>query len=603
MPRVAIIGAGVAGLTAAQELLDRGFEVDIYELKDIAGGKARSFEVPDGEYQATEGRRRLPAEHGFRFFPGFYRHLYESMEKIPFPGKASVAQNLVNVQNLNYARFGKDIVSIPSGKLQGFSDILRLLKDWTGPAGVDMPLSELMRYWRRMLRFFCSCDDRVNEQYERMSWWEFLKAEGTSVYYRRYFGNGSRILVAADPRKACARTNGMVAEQLFIDQSEGLADRVLSGPTNATWLFPWTRELVRHPDCRIFLNARITDIEVDGIHPSVAHLEVTHRDPATATFSQMSDCDLQDGPLLAPVPIPHAGIQADDYIVAVPVEVMASYLYRQDNWTRLALVAPEMQNIVELKTHTQWMNGVVFYLKGDINTVAGHSVYVDTPFALSSIFQEQHWSAHYPLTHYGQGNLTAVCSVIASNWRDTEDNDEQLPNGGFGHIHGASASDTLFSEGCWESGKEKLIDELWQDLKASLTVNKIPVLNDANFEFAYIDPAISIREGKLVNDDALLVNRVDGLRLRPAAVTPVSNLFIAGDYIRTHTDLATMESACEAGKRAVNGVLAKHDLSSQACNIYPLARISRFAAVRFLDRILYRIQKRRGVRHRSSYRL
>ena len=69
---VAIIGGGVAGLSAAHELAERGFQVTVYEASRTTGGKARSIFVPG---TGTGGRRDLPGEHGFRFFPSFYRHL------------------------------------------------------------------------------------------------------------------------------------------------------------------------------------------------------------------------------------------------------------------------------------------------------------------------------------------------------------------------------------------------------------------------------------------------------------------------------------------------------------------------------------------------
>ena len=49
MTRVAILGGGVAGLTAAHELAERGFEVVVLEARDIPGGKARSLPVPGFE--------------------------------------------------------------------------------------------------------------------------------------------------------------------------------------------------------------------------------------------------------------------------------------------------------------------------------------------------------------------------------------------------------------------------------------------------------------------------------------------------------------------------------------------------------------------------
>ena len=79
---VAVLGGGVAGLSAAHELAERGFTVTVHESAARFGGKARSYGVPGS---GTGGRHDLPAEHGFRFFPGFYRHLPDTMQRIPGP--------------------------------------------------------------------------------------------------------------------------------------------------------------------------------------------------------------------------------------------------------------------------------------------------------------------------------------------------------------------------------------------------------------------------------------------------------------------------------------------------------------------------------------
>ena len=56
---VAILGGGVAGLSAAHELAERGFHVRVYEKKLVLGGKARSIPVPDS---AIPGRKPLPGD-------------------------------------------------------------------------------------------------------------------------------------------------------------------------------------------------------------------------------------------------------------------------------------------------------------------------------------------------------------------------------------------------------------------------------------------------------------------------------------------------------------------------------------------------------------
>jgi len=88
---VAVLGGGVAGLSAAHELAERGFSVRVYERKPVWGGKARSIPVPGS---ARDGRRPLPGEHGFRFFPGFYKHVTDTMRRIPCGANGNTFDNL-----------------------------------------------------------------------------------------------------------------------------------------------------------------------------------------------------------------------------------------------------------------------------------------------------------------------------------------------------------------------------------------------------------------------------------------------------------------------------------------------------------------------------
>ncbi|MGW7409633.1 FAD-dependent oxidoreductase [Streptomyces sp. NPDC054833] len=100
--RVAVLGGGVSGLSAAHELAERGYAVTVYEYYDALGGKARSMDVPG---TASGGRRPLPAERGFRFFPGFYRNLPDTMRRIPFPGNANGVHD--NLRSGTEARFAR----------------------------------------------------------------------------------------------------------------------------------------------------------------------------------------------------------------------------------------------------------------------------------------------------------------------------------------------------------------------------------------------------------------------------------------------------------------------------------------------------------------
>ena len=102
---VAILGGGVGGLSAAHELAERGFAVTVYERNAAFGGKARSLSVAGS---GVGGRKDLPGEHGFRFFPGFYKHVTDTMSRIPFGTRgASCRDNLVQATRILLARQGK----------------------------------------------------------------------------------------------------------------------------------------------------------------------------------------------------------------------------------------------------------------------------------------------------------------------------------------------------------------------------------------------------------------------------------------------------------------------------------------------------------------
>ena len=55
--KVVILGGGVAGMSAAQELAERNFEVVVFEKQEIPGGKARSIRVVEPFDRPTLGGR------------------------------------------------------------------------------------------------------------------------------------------------------------------------------------------------------------------------------------------------------------------------------------------------------------------------------------------------------------------------------------------------------------------------------------------------------------------------------------------------------------------------------------------------------------------
>jgi uncharacterized protein with NAD-binding domain and iron-sulfur cluster len=521
--RVAVLGGGVAGLTAAHELAERGFAVTVYEARDRLGGKARSLPVPGS---GTDGRGDLPAEHGFRFFPGFYRHVPDTMKRIGVDGHLVGAERVLLAQGE-----GRNELLTPAHlpeSLEDFALVTRFVFEAATSLGI--PPQETAFFLERLLTLLTSCDERRLGQWELQSWWSFVGAEQRSPAFRKFLADGlTRTLVAARAREMSARTGGSILLQLLFDltRAGGRADRVLDGPTSDVWIDPWVAHIER-------LGAKIKrDAPVDGI--------------------QMA------GGRISGATVAGAPVTADHYVAAVPVEIM-----RKLAGADLRAAEPRLKRLDRLVT--RWMNGVMFYLDEDLPVVNGHAIYIDSDWALTSISQRQFWRG-YDLERHGDGRVGGILSVDVSDW--------------------AQASRRL-GKIAMQCTHDEVIDEVWAQL-----TDHLDDLDRANVISAFLDPAIEFPNPTgAANLEPLLVNTANSWDDRPEAVTRIPNLFLASDYVRTHTDLATMEGANEAARRAVNGILDATGSPAARCRIWPLHEPAAFAPARALDRLRWKLFKR-----------
>jgi uncharacterized protein with NAD-binding domain and iron-sulfur cluster len=521
--RVAVLGGGVAGLTAAHELAERGFAVTVYEARDRLGGKARSLPVADS---GTDGRRDLPAEHGFRFFPGFYRHVPDTMRRIGVDGHLVGAERVLLAQG-----DGRKELLTPAHlpeSLEDFAVVTRFVLEAATSLGI--PPHETAFFLERLLTLLTSCDERRLGQWELQSWWSFVGAEQRSPAFRKFLADGlTRTLVAARAREMSARTGGTILLQLIFDltRAGGRADRVLDGPTSDVWIDPWAAHL-----------------ESLGV-------EIRRQAPVEGIQSS--------GGRITGVTVAGASVTADHYVAAVPVEIMRT-LAGPD----LRAAEPRLKRLDRLVT--RWMNGVMFYLDEDVPIVNGHAIYIDSEWALTSISQRQFWRG-YDLEHTGDGRVEGILSVDVSDWAQ--------PSRRLGKI-------------AMQCTHDEVLAEVWAQLK-----DHLEDLDDSNVLRAFLDPAIEFpNPTEAANLEPLLVNTARSWADRPDAVTRIPNLFLASDYLRTHTDLATMEGANEAARRAVNGILDATGSSAPRCELWPLREPAAFAPARALDRIRWKLFKR-----------
>src|SRR5262245_29469901 len=96
---VAVVGAGIAGLTAAYELQKAGFRVTVIEAKDIPGG--RMAEKLEGSFMKYTGATGL-----FRFYTDMWDIIGElglSDRLMPYPKMGSgIANNTKETYELDF---------------------------------------------------------------------------------------------------------------------------------------------------------------------------------------------------------------------------------------------------------------------------------------------------------------------------------------------------------------------------------------------------------------------------------------------------------------------------------------------------------------------
>jgi uncharacterized protein with NAD-binding domain and iron-sulfur cluster len=537
---VIVIGGGVAGLTAAHELAERGYNVTIYEARDTWGGKARSQPVLGS---GTNGRKDLPGEHGFRFYPRFYQHVIDTMRRIPSPIGGFVYDHLRSttesaialVDVSTWYRFYRRRVSRPFEVIDALELFFQEL---------DFDQRDIALFTAKILEFFTTSDERRLGEYEGMSWWDFLEGDLYSENFQRQLRAVPRTMVAMDPRRGSARTVGTISMQLILDYADtGVSnDRTMGGPTSEMWIDPWVAHL---QSLGVTMH---TGIKLTGI------------DVAAGAISGMH---LSNG----------STVVADFYVLAVPVDIIIPLITPAMGALDPALERLRLASGDDL---VSWMVGIQYFLYEDVPLVRGHTFFPDSPWALTSISQPQFWrDLGIFRTRYGSGEVGGLISVDVSDW-DTP--------GRFIH---KPARDCTPSE---------IAHEVWEQLKAGLngTGPNEEILSDAMLHSWHLDDDLDFSGGTPpVNNSRLLIHPPGSWNVRPPAVTHIPNLVLAGDYIRTKTDLASMEGASESAREAVNVILARSGSSAPRAKMWPLEEPKQFRLAKKLDAFLYR----HGYRH------
>jgi uncharacterized protein with NAD-binding domain and iron-sulfur cluster len=278
------------------------------------------------------------------------------------------------------------------------------------------------------------------------------------------------------------------------------------------------------------------------------------------------------------------------------------------------------------------MTGIQFYLQNDVPICNGHVFYPHTPWALTSVSQAQFWENQLGgqklnewLGANGTGlgrngvafktQIGGIFSVIIADWTAPAPARSELggkgksarectveevkrevwlqlqdalnPPGGLPILDDWNLWQKSPPEGTnHETRRGEWLDKVLVDA-CELDRTVIPATGDGNVareKLRLFDP------GDVPRSDCtpLFVHPTGALADRPDAQLRVPNLLLAADYVRTYTDLASMEGANEAARRAVLAILWRESSASDRFpEIWPLNEGTLFDGARALDRLAY----------------
>lgn len=187
-PRVAVVGAGIAGLAAATVLAERGVPVVLLERESYLGGKAGAWEVPvDG------GTQRV--DHGFHAFFRHYYNLRGLCERV------GVSRHYAAIDSYTIIRHDRSRIVIRDGETTPLLNLLDLARTGIYSAR-ELVFSKKMHKLDPFLRYD---ETRTFADWDHVSYESFCREADLprdlqvvfNTFARAFFSEGDRLSVAA----------------------------------------------------------------------------------------------------------------------------------------------------------------------------------------------------------------------------------------------------------------------------------------------------------------------------------------------------------------------------------------------------------------------
>nr|MBF0223367.1 NAD(P)-binding protein [Desulfobulbaceae bacterium] len=256
MKSIVIFGSGIAGLSAAHELVQLGYSVSVYEAFDQPGGFFRSSRL---------GKDNMPSEYSWHGMGPWYLNAFDLMKKIPFNEKGSIYE-LALSRPVDFGIFPD------TDKAQFYDEGLRSI-----PKMFRMNTFEFIKWFYLMLKTWTS-NNRSKIKYDKLNaaqTWKPLLKDKAYKTWRSCFGPW----IGSDWSKVSLHTTGdFFRKQLTTKalhrhkadqngpawtQGTGAGWLLFAGPSSEYWFTPWVKYLTEK-GVKFYWEKALTKLDFDG---------------------------------------------------------------------------------------------------------------------------------------------------------------------------------------------------------------------------------------------------------------------------------------------------------------------------------------------------
>jgi len=498
MKKVAVFGAGIAGLSAAHEFTRLGYNVSVYEANCEAGGFFRSARMPE--------HQNMPSEYSWHGLGPWYHNVFDVMKQISFDETGSVYDKSLS----RPIDFG---IAPDKGRIEFRSPDRLPVSRMLRMSGLDS-----LKWGWLMLKPWAS-NRRSFENYSRLNaseqWKPVLSNLGLRTW-RSLFGPW----IGSDWTKISFHTVGQFCRKLVISRpshhhmadeegpawthKQGNGWLVLRGPSSEYWFDKWVAHLEKS-GVDFFWEQPLYKLDYDG---------------KKITTARLASGD---------------AVQADIYVLAANPFAAVEILERTPELAKedqLRLFKPLTQD----GPHTQVSFRIAFAEKIKWPHKRLGVVIADSEYNLTFCAQEQVWA---PDVDLGVG--------VKSLWTGTAC---------VGTVPGR-----LYGVPIVECTKEQFIEEVKAQLfgcegfdtfikeaNGGRSLSTFPIIRfEVWHEWRFSPTGIRPYQPKWVTT-------TNTQPYQPTQATSIANLVLAGAHTQTAADVWSIEGAVESGRRAAQAI-------------------------------------------------